>query len=556
MVRVSNLLSLLPAARAAASLRQADAGERAAVARCVELAEQGAEFVLIRAAVGADGLSLLARAASRVVLAVQGHAAGLTDGYLLLKQVHAVIGHACYGVVLTRLRDGAARPALIANLQRVAGDRLDAVLTDFGSLPVPREGQPFAFSDAVAHGAALLADQTRACRGFGPAAPVRRHAPPARASGPSRIDEFPFAAPRRRGLTQNPATPTSRGLAMYNASGTLNKDQLVTRFAPLVKRIAYHLMAKLPASVEVDDLIQNGMMGLLDAIGRFEEGLGAQFETYAVQRIRGAMLDGLRDNDWLPRSLRRDMRRIESAIHVLEQKNGRQPSESELAETLGMPLAEYQKMLNEARGHQLVYFEDFADSDDDDFFEHNCGRSEADPLEILTQKGMRESLVKAIEDLPEREKMVMGLYYDEELNLREIGEVMGVSESRICQLHTPGRGSAARTRVRGRQSRGQDARTGRLREGQDAVRNRRLRRRRLRAIGRLRRTDQVGAGRAVELRSQRLEKETPQGAAYAVETDIRPDQPDRPRRWGCWRSLAGRCSKAVTSPRWCSRRRF
>ena len=164
-------------------------------------------------------------------------------------------------------------------------------------------------------------------------------------------------------------------------------------------------------------------MGLLDAIGRFEEGLGAQFETYAVQRIRGAMLDGLRDNDWLPRSLRRDMRRIESAIHVLEQRHGRQPSESELAETLGMPLADYQKMLNDARGHQLVYFEDFADSEHDDFFEHNCGRSEADPLEILTQKGMRESLVRAIGDLPEREKMVMSLYYDDELNLREIGEV-------------------------------------------------------------------------------------------------------------------------------------
>lgn len=239
---------------------------------------------------------------------------------------------------------------------------------------------------------------------------------------------------------------------MYNASGTLDKDQLVTQFAPLVKRIAYHLMAKLPASVEVEDLIQNGMMGLLDAMGRFEEGLGAQFETYAVQRVRGAMLDGLRDNDWLPRSLRRDMRRIESAIHTLEQRNGRQPSEVELAEALDMPLADYQKMLNEARGYQLVYFEDFASSEDDDFLEHNCGATEADPFEILQQKGMRESLVKAIEDLPEREKMVMGLYYDEELNLREIGEVMGVSESRVCQLH-----SQAIARLRARVFEGENA---------------------------------------------------------------------------------------------------
>lgn len=159
VVRVSNLLSLLPAARAAAALGEADAAERAALARCVELAEQGAEFVLIRAAVGNDGLSLLARAASQIVLAVHGTAAGLADGYLLLKQLHAWCADARYAVVLTRLRDAGARPALMANLQRVARDRLDALLDDFGSLPVPREGQPFAFSDALAAGAALLADQ-------------------------------------------------------------------------------------------------------------------------------------------------------------------------------------------------------------------------------------------------------------------------------------------------------------------------------------------------------------------------------------------------------------
>ncbi|MBL8483886.1 MAG: sigma-70 family RNA polymerase sigma factor, partial [Rhodocyclaceae bacterium] len=146
---------------------------------------------------------------------------------------------------------------------------------------------------------------------------------------------------------------------MYGAGGApADKDALVKQYAPLVKRIAYHLMAKLPASVQVEDIVQNGMLGLLDAINRFEEGLGAQFETYAVQRIRGAMLDGLRENDWLPRSLRRDMRRIENAIHALEQSKGRPPSEAELAEALGMELGDYQKMLQDARGHQLVYFED------------------------------------------------------------------------------------------------------------------------------------------------------------------------------------------------------
>ena len=223
---------------------------------------------------------------------------------------------------------------------------------------------------------------------------------------------------------------------MYTASGNLDRDQLVMQYAPLVKRIAYHLLAKLPASVQVEDIIQNGMIGLIDAVGRFEEGLGAQFETYAVQRIRGAMLDGLRENDWLPRSLRRDMRRIEGAVSQLEQRYGRQPTEGELAKSLDMALGDYQKMLQDARGYQLLHIEDFGDGDDDDYLDRHLPSSEADPLAALLDKNMRDVLIRAIQDLPEREKTVMGLYYEEELNLREIGEILGVSESRVCQLHS------------------------------------------------------------------------------------------------------------------------
>ena len=232
---------------------------------------------------------------------------------------------------------------------------------------------------------------------------------------------------------------------MYTAAGQLNKEQLVQRFAPLVKRIAYHLMARLPSSVQVDDLIQNGMIGLLDAIDRIEAGMGAQFETYAAQRVRGAMLDGLRENDWLPRSLRREFRQIEKAIAQLEQEYGRPPSENELAKALGVPLAEYQKMLQDARGHQLISFEDLTQEGDEDFLERHLIDDSGDPSRILEGESLKKILVQGIELLPEREKLMMALYYEQDLNLREIGEVMGVTESRVCQLHTQ---AVARLRAR------------------------------------------------------------------------------------------------------------
>jgi RNA polymerase sigma factor for flagellar operon FliA len=223
---------------------------------------------------------------------------------------------------------------------------------------------------------------------------------------------------------------------MYNAAGQLNKDQLVQRFAPLVKRIACHLLARLPASVQLDDLLQNGMLGLLDAMGRFEAGLGSRFEAYAAQRIRGAMLDGLRENDWLPRSLRRNHRRIEAAIAELEQEKGRAPTEKELADSLGMSLADYQTMLQEARGHQLVYLEDLVAERGDDFLERHLADEAADPSTLFEAANLRQRLAQAIELLPEREQLMMSLYYEQDLNLREIGEVMGVTESRVCQLHS------------------------------------------------------------------------------------------------------------------------
>ena len=199
---------------------------------------------------------------------------------------------------------------------------------------------------------------------------------------------------------------------MYTATGTHSRQEWIKQYAPLVKRIAHHIMAKLPASVEVDDIIQAGMIGLMDAVGRYEETQGAQFETYAAQRIRGAMLDELRSCDWLPRGIRRNMRTIEKAMHALEQRLGRQPSEQEIANHMQLPLPDYQQMLQEARGHQLVYYEDYSAGDDEPFLDRHAGHAHPSPLENLLDESMRERLVEAIEDLPQREKTMMGLYYE------------------------------------------------------------------------------------------------------------------------------------------------
>lgn len=224
---------------------------------------------------------------------------------------------------------------------------------------------------------------------------------------------------------------------MYNASGVLDRSQYVNQYAPLVKRMAHHILARLPPSVQLDDLVQAGLIGLMDAVNRYEESQGAQFETYATQRIRGAILDELRANDWLPRGLRKSQRDIESAIHKLEHKLGRAPTESEVAKHMKISLEEYQDLLGEARGYQLVYFDDMKDRDsDEDYHERHSADSTYEPLEQVKDARFKQALVKAIDDLPEREKQMMGMYYEQDMNFREIAAVLGVTESRVCQIHS------------------------------------------------------------------------------------------------------------------------
>lgn len=224
---------------------------------------------------------------------------------------------------------------------------------------------------------------------------------------------------------------------MYTAQGRTEKDYMLAEKASLVRKVAHQMKARLPPNVELDDLIQAGMMGLLDAINRYEDNHGAQFETYAVQRIRGAMIDELRSNDWMPRGMRQNMRKIEFAMTTMQQRLGRAPTETEVAKCMNLSLADYQDLLTDGGGHQLVYYEDFHDGEQgESFLDRYCSDTSGDPLKALMNTDFRQTVVASIHALPEREKILMGLYYEKEMNLKEIGAVMGVSESRVSQLHS------------------------------------------------------------------------------------------------------------------------
>lgn len=224
------------------------------------------------------------------------------------------------------------------------------------------------------------------------------------------------------------------GLAMYNDTKPSSREEVVTKHAPLVKRIAYHLMSRLPPCVQADDLIQAGMIGLLEASRNYDVTQGASFETYAGIRIRGAMLDEIRKNDWAPRSVHRKARKVAEAVRIIENSKGRDARDSEVAEVLQMTVEEYHQVLQDANGYLVMSFDDLGM--DDEATAAQFADKSPGILEGLQRDDFKKNLAEAIAGLPERERLVMALYYDEELNLREIGAVLGVSESRVSQIHS------------------------------------------------------------------------------------------------------------------------
>lgn len=251
-------------------------------------------------------------------------------------------------------------------------------------------------------------------------------------------------APEESWSDDTPRAATTDAASAYQKVHQSSDAALVEQHAPLVKRIAHHLLMRMPASVQLDDLVQSGMIGLLEAARKYDVSKGASFETYAGIRIRGAMLDEVRRGDWAPRSVHRKSRQVAEAVKAVESRTGTDARDHEVAEELGVDLPTYYTILQDASGSRLFSFDDLSEGGEE--VATPASRSATDgPAEALQDHAFRSHLAEAIEGLPEREKLVLALYYDEELNLKEIGEILGVSESRISQIHSQ---AALRLRAR------------------------------------------------------------------------------------------------------------
>jgi RNA polymerase sigma factor for flagellar operon FliA len=217
------------------------------------------------------------------------------------------------------------------------------------------------------------------------------------------------------------------------ASKNFSSEDLITQNIDLVKRIAQHMIARLPSTVDIDDLLQSGMVGLLEAANNFDPSRGASFETYAGIRIRGSMLDDIRKYDWTPRSVHHKYRKVAEAINAIEGETGRAAKSSEIADRLGISVDEYHKILADSSSSRLFSLDETLD---EPTLHRTPPKSEsATPEQALFQSQFRGRLAAQINQLPERERLVLSLYYERELNLKEIGQVLDVTESRVCQIH-------------------------------------------------------------------------------------------------------------------------
>lgn len=218
------------------------------------------------------------------------------------------------------------------------------------------------------------------------------------------------------------------------------REALIVKYAYLVQHIARRMARRLPSSVSVDELASAGSLGLIDAVDKYDEKREVTLKTYAQYRIKGAILDELRNMDWYSRSMRKKIQDIEKAVKEVEARKGGPAEEQEIADQLGVALEKYQKMLSDLHGAALLNLDSYIRNSDNDSlskrrFQENL-RSDDDPGKSVARRELKMALVKAVKSLSEKEQLVISLYYYEELTLREIGEVMSLTESRICQIHS------------------------------------------------------------------------------------------------------------------------
>jgi RNA polymerase sigma factor for flagellar operon FliA len=218
------------------------------------------------------------------------------------------------------------------------------------------------------------------------------------------------------------------------------REELILKYSPLIKYVAGRLAMRMPPSISQDDLISSGVIGLMDAIEKFDSSKKIRFKTYAEFRIRGAILDELRSLDWVPRSIRKKTTELEKTYQYLEKDFNRPPKDEEVAEALGISVEKFYKLLDKTKSVTFLDIETIRkrmpDGNEDDLFDLIADDGEINPFTLLNKTEIKEILVKAITDLPKKEKIVISLYYYEDLTMREIGEIMGYTESRISQMHT------------------------------------------------------------------------------------------------------------------------
>ena len=432
---------VVPAASGTQSMVQLSPMQHAGLIQAFSDISDNLDVLIVDTAAGiGDSVVSFVRAAQEVLVVVCDEPTSITDAYALIKLLNRDFGMNRFRVLANMAHTPQEGRNLFTKLSKVTDRFLDVALQYVGAVPYDESVRKAVQKQRAVYEAFPRSKCSLAFKAIA-----------------EKVDAWPLPANPRGHLeffcrASGPARHTGNramsnaGLRMYSKAQAMDaQHQLIERYAPLVKRIAYHLLARLPANVQVDDLIQAGMLGLLEASKKYDASKGASFETFAGIRIRGSMLDEVRKGDWAPRSVHRNSRMVSDAIRKIEARTGRDAKDQEVAAELQLSLEDYYGILGDTLGSRLFSFDDLLQDGEQGGLQEDVNSHHPGPSRELEDERFQSALADAIGNLPERERLVLSLYYDEELNLKEIGEVLGVSESRVSQLHSQ---CAARLRAR------------------------------------------------------------------------------------------------------------